>query len=183
MSTQKVLRIVKYFSLLTFLVSSAFILAIYFSPTQKTVDYSVFYGLAFVCLSLILLIILVFSILRKQHNRRRLVMAFILVVGNLAIATTYYFIWDYAIGTILVKITNKTGQDVTDTGIYGCFHHNWGILKNGESRTIRFPDNVNCMFIVTYKLNGVVRHEELPRKDFTTNYYQLGSSRDIQVDK
>jgi hypothetical protein len=95
----------------------------------------------------------------------------------------YYFIWDYALGTILVKITNNTGQDVPDAGIFGCSQQTWGTLKSGETKTVRFSENVNCLFIVTYKVNSVVKHEALPRKDLTTNFYHLGTNQNIEIEE
>jgi protein-S-isoprenylcysteine O-methyltransferase Ste14 len=183
MTTLKLIRFVKYFTLLTFLISSVFVALIYFSPTRDLVDYSVLYGVVFGGLTVVLLGIVGYKILRQRASRSRLVKAFLLLFANLIIAIAYYFIWDYAQGTILVKIVNNTGQDVTDTGIYGCSQQNWGTLKNGATRAVRFPGNVSCMFIVTYKLNGVVKHEALQGKYLTTNIYQLGTNPDIEVEE
>ena len=183
MTTPKLIRLFKFFTLLTFLIGGAFVAMIYFSPTQKLVDYSVLYGLVFTGITIILLVIVVFKLFPQRSNRRNLFFASLLLAANLAIATLYYFVWDYALGTILVKITNNTGQDVTDAGIYGCFQQNWGILKNGQTRTVRFPGNVSCSFIVTYRLNGDLNHEMLPQKHLTTNVYQLGKHPDMQVEE
>ena len=181
MTTPKVIRLVKYFMLLTFLLSTGFVALVFFSPTHSIVDYSVLYGVIFGGLSVVQLGVLVFKVLRQRENRPKLLFAFLLLLFNLLIAILYYFVWDYALGTILVKITNSTGQDVTDAGIYGCSQQSWGTLKNGETKTVRFPGNVSCVFIVTYKLNGIVKHEALPREDLTTNFYQLGTNPDIEV--
>jgi protein-S-isoprenylcysteine O-methyltransferase Ste14 len=183
MTTLKIIHFVKYFTLLTFLISSVFVALIYFSPTRGLVDYSVLYGVVFGGLTVVLLGMVGYRVLRQRANRSRLAKAFLLLFANLIIAIAYYFIWDYAQGTVLVKIANNTGQDVTDTGIYGCSQQSWGTLKNGATKTVRFPGNVSCIFIVTYKLNGVVKHEALPRKYLTTNIYQLGTNPDIEVEE
>ena len=182
MTTPKVIRLVKYFTLLTFLISSVFVALIYFSPTRYLVDYSVLYGLVFGGLTLFLLVVVRYKIWKQKGNRASLVNASLLLAGNLIIAVIYFFIWDYALGTVLVKIANNSGQDVTDAGIYGCFQQSWGTLKSGETKTVRFPGNVSCVFIVTYRLNGVVRYEALPRKNFATNVYKLGTNPNIEVD-
>ena len=183
MTTLKFLSFVKYFTAIAFLISSAFIALIYFRPTHSLVDYSVMYGFVLGLITIILLLIVLAKTFIKPANKRSLLFALFLLFANIVLAIGYYFIWNYAIRSILIKITNNTGQVVTDTGLYGCYEQSWGDLKNGESKTVRLPSDIGCMYIVTYKLNGIIKHESLPRQDFTTNVYLLGTNPNIVMEK
>src|SRR5688572_9572644 len=103
MNAFKFLRFVKYFTFLTFLLSSVIIALIYFLPTHSLVDFSVLYGLAFLGMTLVLLSIVVYKFIMQKGNRLKFLPASILLILNLVIAIGYYIIWNYALGTILVK--------------------------------------------------------------------------------
>jgi hypothetical protein len=175
MKNSKTIRLVRHFVLLTFLISTSFITIIYFSPSPGVIDGSILYGMAFSVFTLILLALVFVHAYKQNTNRRKYLISALLLIGNAVSVFVYFLIWEYALNTILIKITNNTGQAVTNAGISGCEAQNWGILENGESKTLRLPANVSCEFIVTYNLNGMVRHEVLPRKDFIKNYYNLGT--------
>lgn len=183
MTTLKFLSFVKYFTAITILISSVFMACIYFSPTHSLVDYSVMYGFVLGLFIIILLLIVLAKTFIQPANRRQLLFASFLLFVNIVLTIGYYFIWNYATRSILIKITNNTGQKATDTGLYGCHEQNWGDLNNGESKTVRLPGDISCMYIVTYKLNGIIKHESLPRQDFTTNVYLLGTNPNIVMEE
>ena len=182
MKGQKIIGFIRYFTFLTFVFSSVIIAFIYFLPTNNLVDYSVLYGLGFGVSTLILICIVVYRIITGRGNRRKFLPALILLVLNLVIAIVYTFIWNYATGTILIKIINNTDKDVSNAGIYDCSRENWGILKSGESRTVRFHHD-GCTIMVTYKLEGIVRHEILPGKFIIRNVYLLGTHPNIEMEE
>ena len=176
MTIPKIIKVARYFTLFTFLLSTILILLIYFSPTHSIVNVSILYAALFSLSSLIIFLVLGFKIVSRKSGRRIYTAASLLLLLNIFIAFVYFKIWSYAIDSILIKIVNNTGKNVTEAGIYGCFEETWGTLSNGESKTVRFPGNVGCAFMVTYKINDSIKLEMLPRKEFTRNIYYLGEN-------
>jgi amino acid transporter len=183
MKNSKIILIARCFILLSFLIGTGVILLIYFTPTHSIVNFSVIYASIFFILALILFIILVSKAVIEKSSRRKFVTTTLLLLLSLSTTFVYYLIWNYALDTTLVKVINNTGQDVTEAGIYGCFEEKWGTLSKGESKTVRFPNNTDCAFMVTYKFNGNAKIEVLPMIEFTKNIYHLGTHPSYQLHK
>ena len=176
MATTKIIKFSRYFILLTFLLSTVLISLIYFSPTPDIINVSIVYAAVFSLIALILLLIFGFNIALGKGDRRKHRAMILLLLLNMLIAFTYFRIWDFAMNSILIKIVNNTGKDVKEAGIYGCFEERWGTLPNGESKTVRFPANSSCLYMVSYKMNDSIKLEVLPRKEFRRNVYYLGQN-------
>lgn len=182
MTTPKIIQVVKYFTMLTFVIGTTLTALTYFSPSTSLENGSALYGLLFVCSTLILLIIVVVKAVSQKSSRRRFIIVAAWLLVSLSIFYGCFLVWNYAVNTIIITITNNTGYEVTEAGIYGCFAQSWGHLPNGESKTVRFPANYDCAFAVTYKLNGNTKVELLPRQMGVKNKYALGNNSNISPD-
>ncbi len=176
--TLRLIPIVKYFSLLTFIVSTVLIIKVYLSPTHTLVDYSIIYGVALSGVTLVFFLIIMLKGYFQKVNRRKLLFSSLWLLINSGITIVYIMIWNYAVNTILAEVINNTGHEITNAGIYGCHEQDWGKMQDGESRTVRFPSNALCAFTVTYQLKGETKVEVLPRKEFIKNIYYLGKNPD-----
>jgi hypothetical protein len=172
------IRLALYYSIASFFISTVLVAWVYFSPSQQLVNSSFLYGVGFFVTSGVLLLLFSIKVIRQGNERRKYLIVLSALFINAIVTVGYAIIWDYALGTTLIKIINQSGYAVKDAGIYGCFGQSWGTLANGESKTVRFPAASGCAFMVTYNLNGDTKLEALPSKSFTKNVYYLGAHID-----
>jgi hypothetical protein len=160
MTTPTLIRVIKYFSLLTFLLATAFVALTYFSPSPIITKSIGIYTLLFILSTIILLVIAVAKAIFQKSYRKQFLSSTAWLLLNAAIAFVYFQIFSFLMDTMLVKIINNTGNEATE--VY-CFGNQWPRLINGESKTVR----LNCLYAiehsVSYKLNGKRRVITIPR--------------------
>ncbi|MBD0333450.1 MAG: hypothetical protein ICV66_12430 [Chitinophagaceae bacterium] len=160
MTTPKVIRVIKYFSLLTLLVGAIFVTLTYFSPSLVVTKSIGVYIPVFIASAIILLVTAVAKAIFLKSHRREFFNAIAWLLLNVGIAFIYLQIFSFSLDTMLVKIINNTGDVVKDVR---CFDQQWPRLLNGESKTVRLNSRYMIHHSVTYKLEGKERMVVLPK--------------------
>lgn len=161
MTTNRLLNIGKLTALLSFLSGTVIFILYYLTDAFRLLALG--YGFIVVAglLNLIVLIMLLIQLRKQKDLVRKIIATCLLIVLNLPIIWTYFWITTILLNTMRITFVNETSAKLTDIRIFGCENCFIDKLDPGESEKVWVAIKGDCSINIEFLSDGKKQSENV----------------------
>jgi len=136
MKTDFLIIVTKLIAFLSIIFATFIILVFLLSSSIELGIFGILFTLIAGIVNFVNLILLTYQYFKVQENKKSILKNIGLILINIPIALTYFWIAILWINTLRITFINETSEDLQNIKITGCENRIIEELKNGESETL-----------------------------------------------